>query len=136
MDQAASDARGTEKNFSPHPIFYAYSRGMSIPSLIRTKKNWIFVNKSYKFESFWVSDDPTFGLVREPFGGADDMIDMANAHIPNTDRGIIAVFSASFLPDAQIVLEWRLKKIFCCRPKERASSTRELKGRSQPLSFT
>ena len=31
---------------------------------------------------------------------------MATAHIPHADRGFIAVFSASYFPDAQIVLEW------------------------------
>ena len=34
------------------------------------------------------------------------MIDVATSHIPNADRGFIAVFSASYFPDAQIVLEW------------------------------
>jgi hypothetical protein len=69
-------------------------------------KNSIFVIKPYKWEGCWVFDDPAVGLVREPFvGGADDMIDVATTHIPNADRGFIAVFSASYFPDAQIVLE-------------------------------
>ena len=51
-------------------------------------------------------DDPAVGLVREPFVcGADRMIDVATGHIPNADRGFLAVFSASPFPDAQIVLE-------------------------------
>jgi hypothetical protein len=70
-------------------------------------KNSIFVIKPYKWEGCWVFDDPTVGLVREPFvGSADTMIDVATAHIPNADRGFVAVFSASYFPDAQIVLEW------------------------------
>jgi hypothetical protein len=70
-------------------------------------KNSIFVIKPYKWESMWVFDDPTVGLVREPFvGGADTMIDVATSHIPNADQGFMAVFSASYFPDAQIVLAW------------------------------
>jgi hypothetical protein len=70
-------------------------------------KNSIFVIKPYKWEGMWVFDDPGVGLVREPFvGGADTMIDVATKHLPNAHRGFIAVFSASYFPDAQIVLEW------------------------------
>jgi hypothetical protein len=59
-------------------------------------KNSIFVIKPYKWQGCWVFDDDAVGLVREPFvGGADTMIDVATAHIPNTDRGFIAVFSAT-----------------------------------------
>jgi hypothetical protein len=35
------------------------------------------------------------------------MIDMATAHIPNADRGCVALFSAGYSPDAQIVLGWQ-----------------------------
>ena len=70
-------------------------------------KNSIFVIKPYKWEGLWVFDDQAVGLVREPFvGGADLIIDYATRHIPNADRGFLAVFSASYFPDAQIVLEW------------------------------
>lgn len=63
-------------------------------------KNSIFVIKPYKWEGLWVFDDPTVGLVREPFVvGADRMIDHATRHIPNADRGFLmpgtAVTSAS-----------------------------------------
>ena len=61
----------------------------------------------YKYEGMWVFDDPAVGLVKEPFvGGADTIIDVATAHIPNADRGFVAVFSASYFPDAQITLNW------------------------------
>ena len=74
-------------------------------------KNSIFVIKPYKWEGFWVFDDPAVGLVREPFvGGADTIIDVATAHLPKADQGFLAVFSASYFPDAQIVLEWVEKK--------------------------
>jgi hypothetical protein len=70
-------------------------------------KNSIFVIKPYKWEGLWVFDDPAVGLVREPFvGGADTMIDVATGHIPQADKGFLAVFSAGPFPDAQIVLEW------------------------------
>ena len=70
-------------------------------------KNSIFVIKPYRWEGMWVFDDPAVGLVREPFvGGADTMIDVATAHLPKAQEGFLAVFSASYFPDAQIVLEW------------------------------
>jgi hypothetical protein len=70
-------------------------------------KNSIFVIKHYKWEGLWVFDDPAVGLVKEPFvGGADTIIDVATNHIPNADNGFLAVFSASYFPNAQIVLEW------------------------------
>jgi hypothetical protein len=69
--------------------------------------NSIFVIKPYKWEGLWVFDDSNVGLVKEPFvGGADTMIDRATAHIPNADKGFVAVFSADYFPDAQIVVEW------------------------------
>src|SRR5262249_21743232 len=54
----------------------------------------------------WVFDDPAVGLVREQFvAGADNMIDVATAHIQNAERGFLAIFSASPFPDAQIILD-------------------------------
>ncbi len=37
---------------------------------------------------------------------ADSMIGVATAHLPKADQGFLAVFSASYFPDAQIVLDW------------------------------
>lgn len=69
--------------------------------------NSIFVIKPYKWEGLWVFDDAGVGLVKEPFvGGADRMIDRATAHLPNAEKGFVAVFSAGYFPDAQIVLDW------------------------------
>ena len=60
-------------------------------------KNSIFVIKPYKCEGLWVFDDANVGLVKEPFvGGADTMIDVATAHIPNAEKVFLAVFSASY----------------------------------------
>jgi hypothetical protein len=69
--------------------------------------NSIFVITPYKWEGLWVFDDANVGLVKEPFvGGTDTMIDVATAHIPTADKGFLAVFSASYFPDTQIVLDW------------------------------
>jgi hypothetical protein len=69
--------------------------------------NSLFVIKPYKWEGLWVFDDPAVGLVREPFvAGADTMIDVATRHIPNAERGFVAIFSAGPFPGAQIVLDW------------------------------
>ena len=69
--------------------------------------NSIFVIKPYKWEGLWVFDDANVGLVKEPFvGGADTMIDVATAQIPNAEKGFLAVFSAGNFPGAQIDLDW------------------------------
>jgi len=69
--------------------------------------NSIFVIKPYKWEGLWVFDDANVGLIKEPFvGGADTMIDVATAHIPNAEKGFLAVFSANYFPNAQIELDW------------------------------
>jgi hypothetical protein len=74
-------------------------------------KNSIFAIKPYQWEGMWVFDDPNVGLVKEPFvGGADTIIDVATSHIPNAKEGFIAVFSANYFPDAQIVLDWTHKE--------------------------
>ena len=87
-------------NPSHRPFSFPRAAGLAV-------KNSIFVSKPYKWENMWVFDDANVGLVKEPFvGGADTIIDVATAHIPNAERGFIAVFSASYFPDAQIALEW------------------------------
>ena len=69
--------------------------------------NSIFVIKPYKWEGTWVFDDPAVGLTREPFvAGVPALIERATQHIPNAERGFLAVFSAGYFPDAQIVLDW------------------------------
>jgi hypothetical protein len=69
-------------------------------------KNSIFVIKPYKWEGLWVFDDAVVGLLREPFvAGADTMIDVATADLPNAARGFLAFFSAGPFPGAHIVLD-------------------------------
>jgi len=70
--------------------------------------NSLFVIAPYKNEGLWVFDDPTVGLVKEPFiAGIDTMIDKVVAHIPNADRGFRAIFSARPFPGGDFKLEWR-----------------------------
>lgn len=69
--------------------------------------NSIFVIRPYRFHGVWVFDDASVGLVREPFvAGADKMIDVATANIPNAKDGFLMIFSANPFPGSQIVLEW------------------------------
>ena len=70
--------------------------------------NSLFVIAPYKHEGLWVFDDPTVGLVKEPFiAGIDTIIDKVVAHIPNADRGFRAIFSARPFPGGDFKLEWR-----------------------------
>src|SRR5258707_11112854 len=56
----------------------------------------------------WVFDDPRVGLDKEPFvSGADDMIDVLVADIPNADKGFRLLFSATPFPGHTVKLEWR-----------------------------
>jgi hypothetical protein len=67
----------------------------------------IFVIKPYKWKELWVFDDAAVNLIQKPFvGGTDRMIDRATVHVENADKGFLVVFSASYFPDAAIVLTW------------------------------
>ena len=49
----------------------------------------------YQYEGMWVFDDPRVGLDKEPFvSGADTMIDVLVADIPDADKGFRLLFSA------------------------------------------
>ncbi|HLO97830.1 MAG TPA: DUF6717 family protein [Fimbriimonas sp.] len=70
--------------------------------------NSIFVIAPYRALDMWVFDDEARGLVQEPFvGGADTLIDLATAEIPNAESGFKMIFSADQFPGASIHLEWR-----------------------------
>lgn len=59
-------------------------------------------------EGLWVFDDPSVGLVREPFiSGADLIIDRLTAHIPDARDGFRLLFSASRFPGYTAQLQWR-----------------------------
>jgi hypothetical protein len=62
----------------------------------------------YRYEGMWVFDDPRVGLDKEPFvSGADTMIDVLVADVPNAQKGFRLLFSASPFPGYTVRLEWR-----------------------------
>ena len=64
--------------------------------------NSILVIHPYRSEGVWVFDDPSVGLVREPFvSGADTLIDRMVAHIPGAAQGVTILFSASPFPGSR-----------------------------------
>ncbi len=70
--------------------------------------NQINVIAPYKYEGLWVFDDAKVGLIQEPFvGGADTIIDLLVAEIPNADAGFTMIFSATEFPGSMHRLEWR-----------------------------
>src|ERR1700730_13104397 len=70
--------------------------------------NSINVIAPYKHLGMWVFDDARVGLVHEPFiAGADIMLDVATANIPDAERGFTLIFSASPFPGHQFRLDWR-----------------------------
>ena len=53
-------------------------------------------------------DDSRVGLTQEPFvAGADKMIDLIVADLPNAAAGFTLIFSATPFPDHQYRLDWR-----------------------------
>ena len=70
--------------------------------------NSILAIHPYKWNGLWVFDDPKVGLVREPFvAGADVIIDLLVAGIPNAEQGFTLIFSAQPFPGYQAEFEWR-----------------------------
>ncbi len=62
----------------------------------------------YRYEGMWVFDDERVGLNKEPFvSGADRMIDVLVAGIPNAEKGFRLLFSAGAFPGYAVRLEWR-----------------------------
>jgi hypothetical protein len=62
----------------------------------------------YKYEGMWVFDDPTVGLMREPFVfGIDTMLDHLTTDIPDADKGFTLIFSPQPFPGYKAELEWR-----------------------------
>jgi hypothetical protein len=55
----------------------------------------------------WVFDDERVGLHEEPFvGGADEVLDLVTATIPNAETGFRLIFSAEPFPGYGLHLEW------------------------------
>lgn len=62
----------------------------------------------YRYEGMWVFDDSRVGLDKEPFvSGADTMIDLLVAELPNADKGFRLLFSSSPFPGFTSKLQWR-----------------------------
>jgi len=61
--------------------------------------NSLFTIAPYKLHGTWVFDDPAVGLRQEPFvSGADDIIDVLTADIPNAADGFRLVFAPEPFP--------------------------------------
>ena len=69
--------------------------------------NSLFAIAPYKFEGFWVFDDPSVGLRQEPFvSGADDIIDILTKDIPDAATGFKLVFSPQPFPGFTARFDW------------------------------
>ena len=67
--------------------------------------NSILAIAPYRYEGTWVFDDERVDLFREPFvAGADHIIDLLTAHIPDADQGFRLTFSAQPFPGHQVRL--------------------------------
>jgi hypothetical protein len=53
----------------------------------------------YRHAELWVFDDPSVGLVQEPFvSGADRILDHLAEGLPNAERGFTLIFSSTPFP--------------------------------------
>jgi len=69
--------------------------------------NALFVIVPYQYEGTWVFDDPSVGLVREPFvAGVPEMIEHVVSDIPDARKGFRLTFSAGPFPGYQRELIW------------------------------
>ena len=70
--------------------------------------NSLFVIAPYKALGMWVFDDKRVGLDQEPFvAGADTIIDLWVADLPNAEQGFRLIFSPEPFPGYTLHLEWR-----------------------------
>jgi hypothetical protein len=68
--------------------------------------NSIMVISPYRHHGTWVFDDPSVGLVREPFvSGIPEMIDMLVREIPDAEQGFRLLFSSTQFPGYQVEIE-------------------------------
>ena len=74
--------------------------------------NSLFAIAPYKFNDFWVFDDPSVGLCQEPFvSGADQILDLLTEHIPDAEKGFKLVFSPQPFPGYTARLEWNREEV-------------------------
>ena len=72
--------------------------------------NSLLVIQPYRTAGTWVFDDPRVGLTAEPFvSGIPELIDklVAEAEIPQADKGFRLTFSSQPFPGHQAVMVWR-----------------------------
>lgn len=75
--------------------------------------NSLLVIAPYRQAGTWVFDDPGTGLKAEPFvAGIPELIDklVAEAGIPNADRGFRLLFSTREFPGFQVKAVWRRRE--------------------------
>lgn len=69
--------------------------------------NQINVICPYRYNNVWVFDDPSVGLVREPFVmGVPEMIDFVVGTMEGAEDGFLLYFSSSPFPDYMFELSW------------------------------
>jgi len=69
--------------------------------------NSIFAIAPYKFNDFWVFDDPSVGLTQEPFvSGADEIIDILTEDIRDAKGGFKLAFSVHPFPGYTARFSW------------------------------
>jgi hypothetical protein len=70
--------------------------------------NSLFAIAPYKYQGFWVFDDPSVGLRQEPFvSGADEILDLLTADIPDATSGFRLVFSPQPFPGYNARFVWK-----------------------------
>lgn len=75
--------------------------------LLGQRRNSIMIISPYRCYGTWVFDDPSVGLVREPFvAGIPEIIDRLVANIPNADKGFRLYFSGKPFPGYLDRLKW------------------------------
>lgn len=71
------------------------------------RENALMVIAPYRYQETWVFDDPSVGLVKEPFvAGVPEMIDILVEDIPDADQGFRLLFGSSPFPGYQKKLTW------------------------------
>lgn len=85
----------------------AWQFGLLPASRPGPRENAIMAIAPYRDLGTWVFDDPTTGLVKEPFvAGVPEMIEVLVKDIPNADQGFRLLFSAKPFPGHQKQLRW------------------------------
>jgi len=76
---------------------------------VEPTSNAILVLAPYRHAGTWIFDDPRVGLFAEPFvSGVPEIIDklIAEADIPDADKGFRLLFSARPFPGYQVKVLW------------------------------